>query len=345
MDHTGLKEIRHPPSRSSIPRNWIGVLRLGGTLSILVNITSKKAICKADSVESDLQRAGWHTIRASRSPGESVETVAARVSGSEALVVVGGDGTVRMMADVAKHLDIPIWQVGAGNENLFARSLGMKSDCDSLLAALEKKSVHYLDRIDVGDESGLLMVSTGFDAQVIEQVANNRSGSVNNLSYVLPVLRVLTGWKPSRLTIRIDGEETVVSRKGWVVIANSPDYGGRFDPVPGALMDDSMLDVLFVPMRGSLDAIGWIVRCRLGLARRDSRLSGGRRVITWRGQNVEVQAEPGSHWQLDGDPLDPDLIQDGLLSARVDSRAIPVLLPADADRPLRALQLDQADPE
>ena len=60
---------------------------------------------------------------------------------------------------------------------------------------------------------------------------------------------------------------------------------------------------------------------------------------------MEVQAEPGSHWQLDGDPLDPDLIQDGLLSARVDSRAIPVLLPADADRPLRALQLDQADPE
>ena len=105
------------------------------TLAMLVNTTSQRAIGRADRVEAELNEAGWVTIRASRSPGQSVEQIAEKVSGSQALVVVGGDGTVRLMADVAGYLDIPIWQIGAGNENLFARSLGMKSDSASLIAA------------------------------------------------------------------------------------------------------------------------------------------------------------------------------------------------------------------
>lgn len=313
------------------------------TLAMLVNTTSQRAIGRADRVEAELNEAGWATIRASRSPGQSVEQIAEKVSGSQALVVVGGDGTVRLMADVAGYLDIPIWQIGAGNENLFARSLGMKSDSASLIAALEHGNVHHVDRLDINGVPGLLMVSSGFDAQIVHEIATRRSGSVNNTNYILPTLRALAGWKPSRITIRVDGAEKIVSRRGWIVIANSPDYGGRFDPVPDALMDDSMLDVLFVPMRGRLGVIDWICRCRIGLTRRDSPLLKGRRIFSCRGEHVEVRVEPDSPWQVDGDPLDGEVLEDGWLKIRIEPGAIPVLLPATSRKPLRALNPGQAD--
>lgn len=78
------------------------------TLAMLVNTTSQRAIERADRVEAELNEAGWAAIRASRSPDESVEEIAEKVSGSQVLVVVVGDGTVRLMVDVAGYLDSPL---------------------------------------------------------------------------------------------------------------------------------------------------------------------------------------------------------------------------------------------
>ncbi|MCH2133020.1 MAG: hypothetical protein MK116_04635 [Phycisphaerales bacterium] len=304
-------------------------------LSILANPTSAKATGKADQLEQALERSGWTVNRTTRAPGEPVDRVAERVEGSEVLVLVGGDGTVRLLADVAAATGIPIWHHSGGNENLFARSLGMAATPAALEAALEQRVIHRVDRLQVGTTTSLLMVSSGFDAEIVKTVSDNRTGAVSNLNYLWPMVQVMFRWKAARYTIDVDGERRVTDGRGWVIVANSPDYAARFDPVPGALMDDGRLDVLFVPMRGMIGMIDWIVRCRLRLTRFRNRLLRGRNALEFRGHEVTIQSNPGTRWQVDGDTL-----ADGPMSSvtvTTERAAIPVLLPARDPASLRVL--------
>ena len=145
-------------------------------LSVMANPTSVKARRLTSRLVPALESAGWDVLQTGRAPGESAEEVAGRVEGSAALVVVGGDGTVRLVSDVARLTGIPMWQTSAGNENLFARSLNMHKGATSLLAALEQRRVHRIDRLRVGDRSSLLMLSSGFDADIVERVTASRTG-------------------------------------------------------------------------------------------------------------------------------------------------------------------------
>ena len=305
-------------------------------LSILANPTSDKAVEHADSLESALASEGWTVNRTGRSPGESAEVVAERVEGSEVLVLAGGDGTVRFFSDVAIATDIPIWQHAAGNENLFARSLGMEATCASLLNAIEQRRIHFIDRFQAGTESGLLIVSSGIDAEIVARVSRDRNGAVSNLDYILPTIRSLPSWKAARYTIEIDGVRKVDSRTGWVFVANSPDYGGRFDPVPNAVMDDDLIDTCFVPMKGALGAMEWMMHARLRSARLRGSLMRSRRFEHYAGSHVRITSEEEARWQIDGDAY-----QDGLpcheMEIAVQPGVIPVLMPATNGRVGRAL--------
>ncbi len=310
----------------------------------MANPTSVKARRLTSRLVPALESAGWDVLQTGRAPGESAEEVAGRVEGSAALVVVGGDGTVRLVSDVARLTGIPMWQTSAGNENLFARSLNMHKGATSLLAALEQRRVHRIDRLRVGDRSSLLMLSSGFDADIVERVTASRTGAVSNRHYLLPTIKVLSRWKPSRFTVRSDGDMVISGRRGWLVVANSPDYGGRFDPVPGALMDDGRLDVLFVPMQSGLDAFDWIIRCRLGLAHRDSRLLRGRSVEAFRASHVQIDVDPASAWQIDGDPMvTSEVSRMGSVEVSIEEGVIPVLLPVSEGASMRALSRGPED--
>ncbi len=305
-------------------------------LSILANPTSAKAMEHADSLESALASEGWTVNRTGRSPGESAEVVAERVEGSEVLVLAGGDGTVRFFSDVAIATDVPIWQHAAGNENLFARSLGMEATCASLLNAIEQRRIHFIDRFQAGTESGLLIVSSGIDAEIVARVSRDRNGAVSNLDYILPTIRSLPSWKAARYTIEIDGVRKVDSRTGWVFVANSPDYGGRFDPVPKAVMDDDLIDTCFVPMKGALGAMEWMMHARLRSARLRGSLMRSRRFEHYAGSQVRITSEEAVRWQIDGDAY-----QDGLpcheMEIVVQPGLIPVLMPATNGRVGRAI--------
>tara|TARA_Y100000589_G_scaffold313909_1_gene335799 strand:- start:181 stop:1131 length:951 start_codon:yes stop_codon:yes gene_type:complete len=305
-------------------------------LSILANPTSAKAMKHADSLEMALESQGWTVNRTGRSPGESVEAVAERVEGSEVLILAGGDGTVRYLSDIAIATDIPIWQHAAGNENLFARSFGMKPSCGSLLDAIEQRRIQFIDRFQAGSESGLLIVSSGLDAEIVARVSRERTGAVSNLNYILPTIRSLLSWKPARYTIEIDGVRQVDSRTGWVFVANSPDYGGRFDPVPTAVMDDGVIDTCFVPMNGALGALDWMVHARLRLTRLRGSLIRSRRFEHYAGSHVRITSEEAVRWQIDGDAY-----QDGAtcheMEIAIQPGVVPVLMPASSGRSVRAI--------
>ena len=244
------------------------------------------------------------------------------IRGADAMIVVGGDGAVRMVADAAIRTGVPLHHLPLGTENLFAREFRSTRRPEDLLAAVERGTVVRVDAaaFEGGALDGrlfLLMASIGFDADVVHDLSARRRGAITHLSYVAPILRRAFRWRGPELEVRVDGEPLVQGVRGTLVISNCRQYGGRLDPSPEASMTDGRLDVVVLPARTALGMARRAVGCRLRW--------GG--VPRGRGREIEVRCRPASRVQIDGDTAGPvdQRLQD--IRCVVRPAALPVLAP------------------
>jgi diacylglycerol kinase family enzyme len=110
----------------------------------------------------------------------------AAVEGYEAVIVLGGDGTVNEAANGLAGSKTALGLLPGGSTNVFARTIGFTNDpviaAGELLGALRAPG-HSVRRIGLGRANGryfLFHAGLGFDAAVVEQV--ERRGSLKRFA-------------------------------------------------------------------------------------------------------------------------------------------------------------------
>ena len=103
----------------------------------------------------------------------------AATSGTEVVVVLGGDGTLNEAANGLAGSTTALAALPGGSTNVFARTIGLPNDpieaTGELLAALAR---HSIQRVGLGSVNGryfLFHVGMGFDAAVVAQVERRAS--------------------------------------------------------------------------------------------------------------------------------------------------------------------------
>lgn len=210
----------------------------------------------------------------------------AALAAADAMIVVGGDGSVHAAADLARRSGAPVYQFPMGTENLFAREFGMTRRYATLARALERRRILPIDMGDCNGRSFLLMCSVGLDANVVHRLARVRTGAITRLSYARHLLHEALRPDIPRLTITVDGRTLVNGCDGLVVVANSRQYACRLDPARHADMTDGLLDGIFLPCRHPLAITAWATRLRL------QDVSRARDVVYFRGTHVRIETEP-----------------------------------------------------
>ncbi len=164
-------------------------------------------------------------------------------SGADAVVAVGGDGTVNEIASVLVDVPVPLGIIPTGSGNGLAFYLGIPDDQEK---ALMKLSAFKQRCIDSGTVNGIPffnMAGMGFDATVSSRFAHTRTRG--RLGYVRMVLSVIAAYKPAHYVLEIDGRKD--SRKAFMIsIANSSQYGNNAHISPEASVDDGLLDVCVI---------------------------------------------------------------------------------------------------
>jgi diacylglycerol kinase (ATP) len=237
-----------------------------------------------------------------------------------AVVAAGGDGTV---AQVVNELaaSVPLGVLPLGNENLFARALGFSGDPAALAAAIVGGASRRLDLGSArasnapapGPRRFTLMVSVGFDADVVHRVARWRATGVTlrrvrRRSWVAPVARALHAYRHPPLALEVAGARVAGCH---CVVANLPDYALGVRLAPDARGNDGRLDwvVLEPGGTGALARYGWAAWRGRHLARDDVR--GGR------AQRLRIDAVAPMPVQIDGEawgvtPVDIDVLPGAL---------------------------------
>ncbi|HVZ93013.1 MAG TPA: diacylglycerol kinase family protein [Phycisphaerales bacterium] len=269
----------------------------------------------------------------------AIETKSVRIERSElalekalqsarALVVIGGDGSVRSALGPAMRAGVPIYHVPVGTENLFARHFGMSRRPDSFIGAYRAMRIAMVDVGVCAGKPFALMASTGPDASVVHRLAAARKGPITHASYVPHIFAELISPRLPLLTITVDGTRVVEGKPGVAVVANCPGYAMNLNPAHDACMEDGLLDVVFIPASSRLALLSWVVRGRLPSWRRDPS------VLRRRAHRVRIDSTDPIAVQIDGDAADETHID-----AEIQPGVVRVLLPvAYASQPRRGLR-------
>lgn len=233
------------------------------------------------AVDAVLREAASRGVDARVEPTTQTDDGAAQArdalsTGADAVVAIGGDGTVREVASVLAHTGVPLGIVPAGTANLFARNLALPLrdvGAAARVAVAGATALVDLGRVVLTRADGtheperpfLVVVGVGNDALAVEASSLRAKRRVGWTAYVAAGARRL-GRPSFAVRGRFDGGP-VESAHAWsVLVHNAARIPAGLQVLPGTRLDDGMLHVATVsPLR--LAHWGRIAAAGAGIAR------------------------------------------------------------------------------
>jgi diacylglycerol kinase family enzyme len=167
-------------------------------------------------------------------------------NGSLATVIAaGGDGTVNAVAARAPS-GVPITVLPLGSENLLAKYYGWNLSVEACAERVERAESIVLDAMEINGRLGLIMVSVGFDSEVVRLVHSNRKSHITRWAYRTQAIRAwLTyRWPVHRIKFHCDetDREEIVHGQ-WFFVFNLPKYATELHILDDADPSDGLLDL------------------------------------------------------------------------------------------------------
>jgi diacylglycerol kinase (ATP) len=216
----------------------------------------------------------------------------------DTLFVLGGDGTLRIVASVLAGSEVAVGALPGGTTNVVALSLGLPFDPVKAARLLARAAPRAMDLGRCGEELFLMQVSGGLDATIMANADPLLKRRLGKGAIVLAGLREWPRYRFPRIALEIDGAPA--SATGFVV-SNLAQYAGGFRIVPDARADDRQLEILLFHGNRHRDALGFA----FDLAR--GRHARRRDVEIRRVERVRVLGPEERPLQFDGDPFVPVL--------------------------------------
>ncbi len=242
-----------------------------------------------------------HVIAVSRNAGQC-ETLAREMAerGEPCRIYAcGGDGTLNEVVNGAAgfpNCAVTHYPMGSGNDFIKASSdPAAFLDLEKLLDPDERE----FDLIQVNDRLGIDICSIGIDARIGTDVGKYKripllsGGGAYALSTLVNVVKGIH----RHYIVEIAGER-IDARQTMICVCNGRWYGGGFNPVPDAELDDGLLDVLLVGPVSRLQVASIIGKYKKGLYREFPEL-----IRHFRVPELRVVCDAQSRVNIDGELL------------------------------------------
>ena len=229
--------------------------------------------------------------------------------GFDAVVAVGGDGTVNEVARGLKDSQTALGIIPMGSGNGFARHLNIPIKPNK---AIEMINHSEPISVDYGLANGRLFVSTcgtGFDALVADNFAgSNKRGF---MTYLQNVLKEAFAYQPQ--TYHIVGDGLDVTHKAFLItFANANQWGYEALIAPKASVQDGKMDIMLMSSHAILGSASLALRLFAGS------IDDSHFMDTLRAREVTLEREEKAPFHIDGDPVEMEkdihikIVSDGL---------------------------------
>ena len=213
------------------------------------------------------------------------------------VVSAGGDGTASAILNRIPF-EVPLTIFPMGSENLLSQQYRLPREIDGVCSMLRSMSVKQLDLFRANGQLFLIMVSVGFDAQVVRCVHERRRSHITRWAYRFGILKAIGsyGWPVLRVQILRNERWETIEDCHWLFGFNVPKYAAGIRIMDDAIADDGMIDIGMLKGGNALIGFWNYVTVALGMHRRSRRWRETRasalRINSPQGQGV---------YQIDGD--------------------------------------------
>lgn len=259
----------------------------------------------------------WYATHREDSGGRAAQE--ALLSRPSVVIIAGGDGTVRAVAEVVQHGETPVAILPFGTGNLLARNLGLPlTDIDASVTTAFNGAERRVDVAvaELDDDAGtraihafLVMAGIGLDAEMAKNTTPIVKRHLGWFAYVAPIARSIIGNRMFDLYYRVDGARGRSARAHTVIVGNCGTLTGSMLLLPAAKVDDGLLDVVMLRPK---NWFGWArIGSRLAVQGVAHRSRFGRSAIRFapvlralayaQGRQFDVRFEVPHSVELDGE--------------------------------------------
>jgi diacylglycerol kinase family enzyme len=221
---------------------------------IKVDLDAIKAAMKAEQEAAGWGESLWFETT-EEDPGAGV-TEKALAEGVSMIVVAGGDGTVRAVAEAAQGHDVAVALVPSGTGNLLARNLEL--ELDDLEGSIHSAFSGEDRKIDVGvieirradsridKHAYVVMAGFGLDANMLANTDEELKAKIGWLAYLKALSLALRDTDMLQLRYSLDSRGTKSGHAHTVIVGNCGTLQGGIQMLPDAAVDDGRLDIAFM---------------------------------------------------------------------------------------------------
>ncbi|MGZ5285559.1 MAG: diacylglycerol/lipid kinase family protein [Flavisolibacter sp.] len=206
------------------------------------------------------------------------------------VVAVGGDGTVKMLAEMLKETPIPLGILPAGSANGMAKELDIPLNVVEALDVIVHGAVRKIDLIRINEEEICIHLSdVGMNALMVRYF--EKSGSRGFIGYAKATFRILWQKRKFRVNIRTDKEE--VKREAYmVVLANARKYGTGANINPDGDLSDGKFEIVVVRKLNLLEIFKALFT---------DRSFHPRRIEVFSTTSLDITIQRKTYFQVDGE--------------------------------------------
>lgn len=276
----------------------------------------------AEVLDPALREAGWDEALWLETQPDSTgarQAIEAVEKGCDVVLAVGGDGTVRSVAEGLNGSGVPLALVPRGTGNLLAHE--MKLSVDDIGSAI-RTALHGDTRtIDLGivdwtrpdgdkqRHAFIVIAGMGLDAKIMSSTDEELKKRVGVLAYVKAGALALLDARRMTLQFSIDGGVPRIAKVHTVLVGNVGTIARNVTLMPDASLDDGALDVVAARPNGPITwlLLAWRVLVdnaflrRLKPAALRERDDNARALSYLQCRHIDLTLREPEEIQLDGD--------------------------------------------
>lgn len=215
--------------------------------------------------------------------------------GFDAVVAVGGDGTVNEVVRGLRGTRTALGIIPMGSGNGFARHLNIPIKPQKAIEMINHSEPISVDYGMANDKLFISTCGTGFDAVVADHFAgSNKRGFA---TYFQSVLKDIFAYQPQ--TYHIVGDGLDVTHKAFLItFANANQWGYEALIAPKASVQDGKMDIMLMSSHAILGSASLALRLFAGS------IDDSHFMDTIRAKDIMLERETAAPFHIDGDPVE-----------------------------------------
>lgn len=232
------------------------------------------------------------------------------------VVAVGGDGTVKMLAEILKETTMALGILPAGSANGMATELKLPAQTEEALHVITNGECKKLDLIKINEEQICFHLSdVGLNALLVKYFEGSKKRGM--WGYGQAIFKAL--WKKTlmHVTIKTDAEE--IKRNAFmVVIANAQTYGTGAIINPDGKLNDGLFEIVVIRKLHLFELMKMLIT---------HKQFHPKRIEVFQTKTLEMNLKRKAYFQVDGEFLGKTTC----VKARILPQILNVVVPAEKE--------------